>query len=143
MHMKVFGPSISPPQPSHLAAKTYPMLTNLPLQSHGITSPGLITPPIFKLATITLPSSVYEEILVIYFLLTPLCLPPQQLQLATPSDGQQGHSPGENCSTKAIAPPIFKLATKVIPSSIYEELLSIHYVKTSFCWPPLTLPSGG
>ena len=106
----------------------------------GITSPGLITPPIFKLATITLPFSVYEEILVIYFLLTPLCLPPQQLQLATPSDGQTATLRGENCSTKAIAPPIFKLATKVIPSTIKEEVLTINYVIPPFCWPPLTIP---
>ena len=106
----------------------------------GITSPGLITPPIFKLATITLPFSVYEEILVIYYLLRPLCLPLQQLHLTTPADGQHATLRGENCYTKAIAPPIFKLATKVIPSSIYEEVLSIYYVIPHFCWPPLTIP---
>ena len=162
-----------------------------------ITSLGLITPPIFKLATISLPYSVYEEILVIYYLLTPLCLPLQQLHLTTPADGQHGHSPrrvlfhqsyctphfqisnkshslyhiwrdiehllchnilllattndtpsathrtgslASCCYSEVITPPIFKLATKVIPSSVYEEVLAIYYVIPPFCWPPLTIP---
>ena len=78
----------------------------------GITSLGLITPPIFKLATITLPFSVYEEILVIYFLLTPLCLPPQQLHLATPSDGQLSHSPRRELFHQSYCTPHFQISNK-------------------------------
>jgi len=162
-----------------------------------ITSPGLITPPIFKLATISLPSSVYEEILVIYYLLTPLCLPLQQLHLATPSDGQHGHSPRRelfhqsyytphfqisnkshslyhiwrdiehplchttlllattndtpsathsphlsqcSCYSEVITPPIFKLATKLLPSNMYKEIFTTLYAIPPFGWPPLTIP---
>lgn len=43
----------------------------------------------------------------------------------------------ENCYTKVITPPIFKLATELLPFSVYEELLVIYYVITPFCWPTL------
>ena len=46
----------------------------------------------------------------------------------------------ENCYTKVITPPIFKLATKSLTYSIYEEFFTIYYVLTPFCWPPPTIP---
>ena len=104
---------LSPPQPSHPAAKPWAQCCyQYRSIAMGITSPGLITPPIFKLATISLPSRVYEEILVIYYLLTPLCLPLQQLHLATPSDSQHGHSPRRVLFHQSYCTPNFQISNK-------------------------------